>query len=64
MVEMVRDKIMFRKSATFLKVLITLQKNFKTIRKEKEKFRAAGHLYNRRAERTPRKFLVLDLKTT
>ena len=54
---MVKDQTLFRKSALFLEVLITLQKNFKRIRKEKEKARAAGDSDNRQTERTPRKCL-------
>ena len=44
---------------TFGGQLITLQKkNFKSIRQEKEKSRAAGDSDNRRTERTPRTFFI------
>ena len=50
-----REQILFRQSAFFVEVLITLQKQFKRIGKEKEKARAAGDSDNRKTEPTPQK---------
>ena len=51
-----REQILFRQSAPFVEVLVTLKKNIsKEIRKEKEKARAAVALDNRKTERTSRK---------
>ena len=55
MVKIVREKIFSIQSALFVEVPTILQKNFKRIRKEKEKSRVVSDSYNRRAERTPRK---------
>ena len=54
-VEIVKEKIVSRKSALFVEVLIILNFFSKRIKKKKEKARAAGDLDNRHMERTPRK---------
>ena len=53
MVEIVREPILFRKSALFVAVRIILQKIFQKDQKIKVKSRVAGDLENRSTERTP-----------
>ena len=48
-----KEHMLFRQSAHFVEVLITLQKNFKRIRKENEIYRAVDVSSNRQMERTP-----------
>ena len=53
---MVKEQTLFRQSALFVELLITLHKNVsKWSDKKREKIRVAGDLENRWTERTPQK---------
>ena len=52
---MVKEQTLFRKSALFVKVLITLHKNVSKVSDRKRENIAAGDSDNRQTERMPRK---------
>ena len=52
-----KEQTLFRQSAPFVEVIITLKKCFKRIRPEKERAHTAGYSENRRTEQTPWKCL-------
>ena len=57
--KIVKEKTLFRKSAPFVEVLITLRKILsKRSDRKKENFRAAGHSDNRQTERPPPKCFI------
>ena len=56
MLETMRDQTLFRSNSLFVEVPTQQKKKIKKIRKDKEKYRAAGDLDRQRTERPDRKF--------